>query len=169
MIVADPRPVRCAGTGRGRHHVLHTYYRTKPFSFIRYTIRFSLPSRRAWRAGGAMGGAGAPGAGSAGRWCRGRGSAGRWCYGRGRGTGGEAVRAGGAMGGAGAPGGGSAGRWRRGRGGAGRWRSAGRGYAAGPGGQPGGGTGRARRVILLGRSGDGTATGQQASAQTVRP
>ena len=43
------------------------------------------------------------------------------------------------------------------------------GYAAGPRGQSGGGAGRARRVTCPGRSGDGTATGQLASAQTVRP
>ena len=52
-----------------------------------------------------------------------------------------------------------------------------RGYAApprsGPGAEPpdqsGGGTGSARQVTFSDRPGDGTATGQLASAQTVRP
>ncbi len=43
------------------------------------------------------------------------------------------------------------------------------GYAAGPRGQSGGRAGRARRVTCPGRSSEGTATGQLASAQTVRP
>ena len=58
--------------------------------------------------------------------------------------------------------------WRRGAAGSGGPGGTACGYAAGPPDRSGGGTRSARRVAFSWR-GDGTATGQLASAQTVRP